>query len=47
MTEQEIINYYNELVEHYGDRLANWEHEPHRFQWQVTMYRYYREKNLS
>ena len=47
MNEQEVMDYYNELLEHYGDNLANWEQEPRRFRWQVITYRYYRERNLS
>lgn len=44
MTEQEIENFYNELVQHYGDKLANFEHHPIQFANQVRMYRYYKER---
>ena len=42
MTDEEVIEYYKELQEHYGDKLANPEHHPRQFQWQVTTYRYYK-----
>ena len=45
MSEQEITEFYNELVEHYGDRLVNFEHYPRIFANQVKLYRYYRAKN--
>lgn len=44
MTEQEIINFYKELEEFYGDKLANFEHYPKQFAMQVRLYRYYKEK---
>ena len=44
MTEQEILDFYQELVEWYGDGLANFEHEPRRFAYQVRLYRYYKER---
>ena len=44
MTEAEIISFYNELVEWYGKDLANFEHEPRRFAYQVKLYRYYKER---
>ena len=44
MTEQEILNFYNELVEFYGDKLANFEHYPRQFAYQVKLYRYYKER---
>lgn len=42
MTEQQILDFYNELVDHYGDDLANFEHEPRRFAFQVKLYKYYK-----
>lgn len=45
MTEEEALAFYNELVEWYGDKLANPEHHPKQFQMQVKMYRYYKERN--
>ena len=44
MTDQEILQLYKELEEYYGDRLANFEHSPRQFQWQVTTYLYYKER---
>ena len=44
MTNEEVLQFYNELEEHYGDKLVNFEHHPLQFQWQVTMYRYYKEQ---
>lgn len=44
MTEEEISNFYQELVEFYGDKLANFEHHPRQFANQVKLYRYYKEK---
>ena len=44
MTDTEIMQFYQELVEHYGDDLANFEHEPRRFAHQIKLYRYYKSK---
>ena len=44
MTNKEVEEFYNELVEHYGDKLANFEHYPKQFANQVKMYRYYKER---
>jgi hypothetical protein len=44
MTDQEVLKFYKELEEHYGDKLANVEHHPRQFQWQVITYRYYVER---
>ena len=44
MTDDEILNFYNELLEHFGDSLANFEHEPRRFAYQVKIYRYYKAR---
>jgi hypothetical protein len=45
MTDDEALKFYEELVEHYGDSLANFEHHPKQFQYQVTCYKYYRDRN--
>lgn len=42
MTEEEIIKLYQELQEYYGDKLANFEHHPRQFAYQVKLYRYYK-----
>ena len=44
MTEDEVMAFYKELQEFYGDRLANFEHHPRIFASQVRLYRYYKGK---
>ena len=44
MTDEEVIKFYEELQEHYGDSLANFEHHPKIFANQVKMYKYYKER---
>ncbi len=44
MTNEEVEAFYNELVEHYGDKLANFEHHPKQFANQVKLYRYYKKR---
>ena len=44
MTDEEMIKFYKELEEWYGDKLVNPEHHPIQFKHQVTMYRYYMER---
>lgn len=44
MEENEIIKLYEELVEWYGDSLANFEHYPRIFAYQVRLYRYYKDR---
>ena len=44
MTDQEIEKAYEEMVERWGDKLPNPEHEPIRFRSFVTMYLYYKVK---
>jgi len=45
MTEEYILNFYKELEEHYGDKLANFEHYPRIFAYQVKLYKYYKERS--
>lgn len=47
MTEQEMIDFYKELEEHYGDSLANYEHYPRQFAHQVRVYLYYKNRKLN
>ena len=47
MTNQEVLKYYEELKEHYGDTLVNFEHYPKIFASQVKMYKYYKERNAD
>jgi hypothetical protein len=44
MTDAEIEKIWGELVEHYGDQLANFEHYPRIFAHQLRLYRYYKER---
>lgn len=44
MTEDEVMAFYKELQEFYGDKLANFEHYPRIFANQVKLYRYYKGK---
>jgi hypothetical protein len=47
MTEDQIEQLYEELQEHYGDSLANFEHYPKIFAMQAKMYLYYKERDKS
>ena len=44
MTDDEIIKFYEELKEWFGESLANFEHHPLQFAYQVKLYRYYKER---
>ena len=44
MSEQELLQHYERLVEMYGDELPNPEHEPLRFAYFVKLYKYYNLK---
>ena len=44
MTDEEVLAFYAELEEWYGDKLANFEHHPRQFAQQVKLYRYYKER---
>lgn len=44
MSDQEALDFYNELVEHFGDKLANFEHYPRLFAYQVKIYKYYKDR---
>ena len=45
MTDEEVLKFYDELVEHYGNKLVNFEHHPIQFATQVKMYRYFMAEN--
>jgi hypothetical protein len=47
MTDQEALDFYNELKEWYGDNLANFEHYPRQFSMQVKLYKYYKERKQN
>lgn len=42
MTDEEVLAFYEELEKYYGEALANFEHYPHIFAYQVKMYKYYK-----
>lgn len=44
MTDEEVLTLYNELKEWYGDNLANFEHHPRQFAYQVRLYFYYKQR---
>ena len=44
MTDDEILQLYKELKEHYGDKLVNFEHHPRQFHWQAITFQYYKEQ---
>ena len=41
MTNEELINHYNRMVEIWGDNLPNIDQEPIRFAYYVKLYRMY------
>lgn len=41
LSDEEVLAFYAELEEYYGDSLANFEHHPRQFAHQVLLYRYY------
>ena len=45
MTEEEIKLAYEEMVEQWGDKLPNYEHEPIRFAYYVRMYKHMKALN--
>ena len=47
MINEEILQFYTELDEHYGDKLVAFEHHPIQFATQVKLYRYYKEKEQN
>ena len=44
MTDEEVLKFYEELEEHYGEKLVNFEHHPIQFSNQVRLYKYYKER---
>lgn len=44
MTNEEILEFYNKMVEFYGRDLPDPEHQPLQFAYLVKMYKYYTEK---
>ena len=45
MTDDQVLNFYAELVRHYGSALPSFEHEPRQFAYYVKLYRYTKEKH--
>jgi hypothetical protein len=45
MTDEKALKFYEELLEHYGDKLVDFEHHPIQFTAQVKMYIYYKAQN--
>lgn len=45
MTDTEALEKYNAMKEHFGDSLANFEHYPRQFAYQVALFNYYNERN--
>ena len=39
MTDEEVLKLYDEMVEMYGDKLPNPEHEPRQFQYYIKLYK--------
>jgi len=44
MSDEEALNLYNEMLEHFGE-LPNFEHHPLQFANCVRMYKYWKEQN--
>lgn len=47
MSDEEALKFYQELQEHYGDKLVNFEHYPRQFANQVKLYKYYLSKKTE
>lgn len=47
MSDEEVVSLYDELMQYYGDALADFEHYPILFAHQIKIYRYYKEKGLT
>jgi hypothetical protein len=41
MTDEEALSLYEKLEAYYGDKLADFEHHPNIFAYQVKLYKYY------
>ena len=40
MTDKVVLKLYDEMVERYGDKLPNLDHEPQQFQYYVKLFLY-------
>jgi hypothetical protein len=45
MTDDEVLQAYDEMLKEWGDKLPNPIHEPIRFAYYVRMYKYFKERN--
>lgn len=44
MTDAEALEKYKAMEEHFGENLANFEHHPRQFSYQVALFNYYNER---
>lgn len=44
MSDEEVLAAYEEMVDIWGDKLPNPDHEPKRFAFYVRMYQYFKSK---
>ena len=44
MTDEQALEFYNELKDHFGDKLPDFEHYPKTFTYYVKLYRYYKTR---
>jgi hypothetical protein len=47
MTDEQVLEKYKALEEHWGDKLANFEHHPRQFAYQVALFNYYNERKQN
>lgn len=45
MTDEQALEFYNELQEFFGDKLPNFEHYPRQFAYYVRIYRYHKTRS--
>lgn len=44
MTDEQALEVYNQMKDHFEDRLPNFEHYPRQFAYYVRLYQYYKKK---
>ena len=47
MTDQEVLDFYQKLVDEYGDKLPNPDHHPKQFEYFVRLYRHVERTRAS
>lgn len=47
MNDEEVTDYYQKLIEYFGDSLPNYEKYPKSFAYYVKLYRYKMSKNTN